>query len=739
MKGEICKLEILSPAGNPECFYADINSGADAIYLGLSSFNARMKAENFTEENIREYVKIAHTYGVKIYVTVNTLIEDNDFESLIKLIKNLVNAKVDAFIVQDLGVAYILKNCFKNIVLHASTQMGIHNLDGALVAERMGFKRIVLSRETKLEDIKLIREHTSLEIEYFVQGALCVAFSGNCYLSSLEKGQSGNEGKCLQLCRLPYFNSLTNKNSYNLSARDLGLLENLPMLIEAGVTSFKIEGRMRHSGYCGVATKIYRTAIDKILNKTFSKEWIEEAYEKLRETFSRGKFNKLAYLPNPTPDNIINSDYQNHIGLEIGKVLSVSKFKDNLYKVKIFSTKELHEGDGLKIINTSSKEQVASLGIGNLKKIQPSVYEIITKYEFKSGLSVFLTQNSSLENEILSLKRRIPINVQIIANSGEKLKITIYIANGLQIEIFGEDNLQKAKNLPLSETEFYNQFNKINDSAFVISSFSFQSDGIFLPKSKINEIRRNTISKICEKIIEKNESNEIIFDDNSYNIYINKLPSINPKNIAIVDENFEFKNNKTILNDFDYVVFAPKKFVETKIIAILCELKEKFALNLPTILNHNDKVVLENILKKLPKNITLFSNNIYGLEYANKYNVIASPLMNIKNKYSLLMLNYMNTNVVCASVEANENFTTKYNLTSFVDGEFPLMTFAHCPFKTIFNNTCEKCSYNPNLTLTNKNLGIYHIKRNVIFNCYFELTKHISTKKSKFYLLNFSK
>ena len=260
-------LEVLSPAGNAESFYAALNNGADAIYLGLDSFNARMKADNFSKDNIREYIKLAHSLNAKVYITINTLLNDDDFDELIEMTKVLTDAKADAFIVQDLGVAHILKTCFKNITLHASTQMGIHNLEGALIAERLGFKRIVLSRETTLKDIEDIHKNTNLEIEYFVQGALCVAFSGNCYLSSLEKGLSGNEGKCLQLCRLPYFNSQTKETKYYLSPRDLSLLENLPSLIKAGVTSFKIEGRLKHSGYVAICTNLYKKALNLILKQ----------------------------------------------------------------------------------------------------------------------------------------------------------------------------------------------------------------------------------------------------------------------------------------------------------------------------------------------------------------------------------------------------------------------------------------------------------------------------------------
>ena len=185
-------VELLAPSGNEEAFFAAINNGADAVYLGLSSFNARIKADNFNANNIRKITHIAHLFGVKVYITVNTIIKNNEVNEFLSMIDECVNAKVDAFIIQDYGVAYLLKNRYKDIVMHASTQLGIHNLAGALVAKKLGFKRIILSRETSLEDIKNIKQNTDLEIEYFIQGALCVSFSGNCYMSSLISGLSGN-------------------------------------------------------------------------------------------------------------------------------------------------------------------------------------------------------------------------------------------------------------------------------------------------------------------------------------------------------------------------------------------------------------------------------------------------------------------------------------------------------------------------------------------------------------------
>ena len=186
--------ELLAPAGDIKSFDAALNCGADAIYLGLGNFNARMKAQNFDATTLSDAVKRAHFFGAKVYVTINTILQNREFNSLLSLVKTAIDAKVDAFIVQDLGVVKLLRSCFDGIVLHASTQMGVHNLYGAKLLEEMGISRVVLSRETTLDDIKAIRRGTGLEIECFVQGALCVAFSGECYLSSVEQGASGNRG-----------------------------------------------------------------------------------------------------------------------------------------------------------------------------------------------------------------------------------------------------------------------------------------------------------------------------------------------------------------------------------------------------------------------------------------------------------------------------------------------------------------------------------------------------------------
>lgn len=724
-------LEVLSPAGGSESFFAGIKTHANAIYLGLSSFNARMKAENFTAENIREYTKIAHLFGVKIYVTINTLILDEDFDNLISLVKKCVEAKVDAFIIQDLGVAHVLKSCFPNICLHASTQMGIHNLEGAKIAEKLGFSRVVLSRETKLEDIKKIHDNTNLEIEYFVQGALCVAFSGNCYLSSIENGASGNEGKCLQLCRLPCKNNLTGEEKYYLSTRDLCLMRNLKTLIDAGVTSFKIEGRLRHAGYVATATKAYSEAIKKIENGNFDNNFISNQKQHLTESFSRGDYNENAYLDRGTPDSIIFPDFQNHIGRKIGKVLSVKPFKQDLFKVQIESSHDLSAGDGLKIIDTKSKKQLASLGVGNVSKIKNNVFEIVTKNKFAAGNDVYLTQNANYEQNLLKNSKKIKINAKIIANKNEKLQV-ILESNGSFICHSSEIALEEAKNKPLALADFESQFNKLGDTPFVLSKLDVQTNGVFVPKSLLNEIRRESIKKLQDQIVLDNEKHlSVSFDENKYLSIKNAKIQLISKDLYIIDENYTNFDEKLTY------VFAPNYYNLT-VAEKYNEISSKYnvVLSVPTILSNENMQVFRDFISKLQSKPTLFANNIGALEFSLEgYNIITSPLINVKNNYALKCLNSLGIEFICASIEAPKSFITKNNLTAFASGNFPLMTFAHCPYKSVFGGTCKECKYNGKLAYQTSK-GEYKISRTKLASCTFSLNKPLSQDISGFKLIN---
>lgn len=282
------KTEILAPAGSAEALVAGVRAGANAVYLGGKAFNARRNAGNFNNEELKEAVRYCHSHGVKVYITVNTLVNDSEIEGMLDFVKFAMECSADAFIVQDLGLSQVLRSCFPEIRLHASTQMSVLNPEGFLMLERLGFSRAVLPREMSLEEIRRVREKTSIELEAFVHGALCMCVSGQCYLSSAIGGRSGNRGLCAQPCRLPF--SADGSRSCDLSLKDLSLVNELSMLSEAGVSSFKIEGRMKRPEYVAAAVNACK--------KSLEHNYGAEDEKKLQSVFSRSGFTNGYFYSN---------------------------------------------------------------------------------------------------------------------------------------------------------------------------------------------------------------------------------------------------------------------------------------------------------------------------------------------------------------------------------------------------------------------------------------------------------
>lgn len=290
--------ELLSPAGDFESLKAAVQNGANAIYLGASSFNARANASNFSLEELEEAIFYCKLRNVKVYLTLNTLINNDEIHEATNLAVSAYNLGIDGIIIQDLGLAKILHDNYPEIPLHASTQMTIYNLEGVKKLEALGFKRIVLARELPISEIKNICENTSVEIEVFIHGALCVCYSGQCLMSSFIGGRSGNRGKCAQPCRLPYTlmknGKEISKPSYLLSTKDICSIDFLPELISSGIASFKIEGRLKAPEYVGLVTKTYRKYIDLALSNTNYK--VDEIDKKnLMQVFNRGNFSSRLF------------------------------------------------------------------------------------------------------------------------------------------------------------------------------------------------------------------------------------------------------------------------------------------------------------------------------------------------------------------------------------------------------------------------------------------------------------
>ena len=332
-------VELLSPAGTWDSFTAAIQSGADAVYLAGKRFGARSYAGNFSDDEIIEAVKYAHIRGKKVYVVINILIRDDEIHDCLKFVEFLYNNDVDALIIQDIGIAVLIKDFFPDFEIHSSTQMSVANSLDVLYLKNKGFSRVVLARENSIDEIKYIKDNTGIEIETFVHGALCVSYSGKCLFSYLNGGRSGNRGECAQPCRKKYNYNFVGKNekNYLLSTKDLSTMNYVAELIKNGVDSFKIEGRMKKPEYVSTVTKTYREAIDAfLLNKEID---IEKLDFNLKNTFNR-TFTK-GFVLNELSKNVVNKENAKNIGTDIGKIISKSKTG-----IKIKLEDKIQKGDG---------------------------------------------------------------------------------------------------------------------------------------------------------------------------------------------------------------------------------------------------------------------------------------------------------------------------------------------------------------------------------------------------------
>ena len=314
------KVEILAPAGSMESLIAAMNKGADAIYLGGNKFSARAYASNFDNDNMIKAVDYAHSYGAKVYVTLNTILKENEIEEAVRYVGFLYEIGVDAIIIQDLGLFKRVKEDYPDFEIHASTQMTIHNGEGALFFKEKGFHRIVLSRELSLDEIKYISKDLGIETEIFVHGALCVSYSGQCLMSSMIGGRSGNRGRCAQPCRMEYTLKGENsgeKKAYLLSPKDTCTLDSIGDIIDSGAYSLKIEGRMKRPEYVAGVVDNYKKAVEKELYKTEYN--VSKGKRELLQLFNRGGFS-TAYLHKNLGKDMMSFNNPRNTGLPLGRI-----------------------------------------------------------------------------------------------------------------------------------------------------------------------------------------------------------------------------------------------------------------------------------------------------------------------------------------------------------------------------------------------------------------------------------
>lgn len=498
------KIELLAPAGNMESLKAAVAGGCDAIYLGLTSFSARAFAGNFTHEEFVEAIQYCHIRNVRIYVTINTMLFESEIENAKKEVAFLYENDCDGILVQDMGLFHYIRTCYPDFDVHCSTQMHIHNLNGVKQMKKEGAARVVLARETPLSLIKEAVK-TGIEIEVFVYGAICISYSGQCLFSSAMKNRSANRGMCAQCCRLQYYKDQDEhfkEGDYILSPKDLNVIEQVPQLIEAGVASLKIEGRMKRPEYVYLVVKTYREAIDAYyqgIEYHVSKQRQKELLLMFNRGFSKG------HLFGDDVEKRMSQYRPNHRGVQIG---TVTVYHNGRVRVKLTDT--LYQHDGLRILNTPTDNGLTAVKIylkGKLvskAEAQEEVELECTSRPFpKKGQPLQKTSDAMLlkniRNEIENTVRTSLIHMRYKASCNQPFKLVITDERGNCVTCESEQICEKAKSAPINGERIEKALRKTGDLPYEIAELNGTCDSVFLPVSMINEVRRNAFEKLNEK------------------------------------------------------------------------------------------------------------------------------------------------------------------------------------------------------------------------------------------------
>lgn len=479
-------MESLAPAGNWDALRSAVAAGADAVYLGYAAYSARAGAGNFDEQQLRDAVRFAHLHHVRVHVTVNTLIKDGEMAGVVDVLRLLSEIRVDAVLVQDLGVLRMARRCFPDLPIHASTQMAIHNATGVRFCRNQGMTRAVLARECSAAEIALAAKE-GIEIEVFGHGAQCVAVSGECLFSSVVGGRSGNRGRCAQPCRLLY--TYRGKTAAWLSPRDVCMRDDLPELNKAGVASIKLEGRLKRPEYVATIANSYRNAIDAMDNGHFRKA-DEAEMTGLRQIFSRGGFMR-GYAMGAEDAGVIDPARVSHGGVKIGRVEFAA---GNMARVRL--ERSLDDGDGLQIRTAQGDAELIYAG-HDTEAGQIAVVRLRPDIRTKAGDEVYrLTSEKQLQWARSLAIPAIPADMALIAYPGKPLALTM--TDGESSVTVTGDTVAPAQSRAMSEEDARRSLGKLSDTPFSLRTLTVQTAGAFVPVSALNQLRREACQQLAE-------------------------------------------------------------------------------------------------------------------------------------------------------------------------------------------------------------------------------------------------
>lgn len=657
------KKELLSPVGSVEAFYAAINAGADALYLGLDKYSARAYTTTFNLDNIKQYIDYAHLRNVKIYITINTVVFDDELADVYNTIDVLASYSVDAIIVQDLAIFHYITNKYKSTVVHASTQMGIDDIYGAKFIKDMGATRVVLARETTINEINNIKKKLDIELEAFIHGALCVCYSGDCLMSSMIGDRSGNRGRCAGPCRQQY--TLINTdlstscgNGFLLSMKDLNTSKSFMDLSK--IDSYKIEGRMKPAHYVGLVTNVYRKIID---NQKVDINSLEKVFNR---EFTKG------YILNADKAEITNITKPNNTGYEIGFITRL----DNK-KIWIKLKSELSKGDQISI-NLPNKFKEISLPITKMFDsnfdIKDTINNVAIIYtdtsELKVGYKVYKTKDSRLINEIetaINSKpyRKSKIDIHFDMKIGKKAFLKVQYGNFVTYQK-SISIVQPAISHAVSKDNIIKQLEKLNDTPYEINKFDINIDeNCFINLKEINEMRRNAIEDL-----NKQRLNFIVkYNHENKDIVVHNVQPHKPE--IVVQVNNQRQYNKVKELGINNIYF--------------------------------DNILLRNNTQYLENKDLLLVGGYNAINYYQNKNVklVADTSFNVTNHVAAGILSSLGIDRITLSLELDKNsinnlvqtYIDKYktypNFEVVIYGRTSLMHMKYCPLKRL--NMCGQC------------------------------------------------
>lgn len=678
--------ELLVPVGNMDSLKAAVMNGADAIYLGGKRFGARAFAGNFNDEEMISAIHFAHLYGVKIYVTVNTVVFESELEDVYNYCLFLHKTGVDALIVQDLGLMSLLKRRLPNLEIHASTQ--VHNVSesGLRILEDLNVKRVVFARELSLATIDSYK--TSMEKEIFIHGALCVSYSGECLFSSVLLGRSGNRGECAQVCRLPYKllendEFVKTDSKYLLSTKELKTVSKFKEIMDSSVKSLKIEGRMKSPEYVACVTRLYRNLIDYYYGKDDLR--ISEYEEDLKVIFNRQY--TYGYLFNATNDEIINIHTSNHVGVHLGKVFKVT----NKY-IYIKLDSQLNQGDGIRINETNDGMIVNFLYDESLKltSVCKNSAVIDNKIKASVGDSVNKTSDITVINKYRELPvRKVDIDVTFTHNENHAI---LEITDGINVVKKEADIVFPSKNISIKKEDIIKQLSKLGNTPFKIANISVgEFESKFINIKDLNAIRRNAVEELIS--IRENSKKEVIEMDDNKETYKNSLEEKLTLSVLVRDEEQLLK----CLTYFDRIYVIDR--------------------NLYNLYKDNPKIYYRGSRIYEKTNI----KNTLATELGEIYDgaKISDYFLNITNHETLDYLSkYVDINTLSIELE-DDNIErimkhNNYNVEMLLYSTFELMITKYCPVNKVANKdtVCTKCMKNE-YKLVDRNGSKYPIKTDV--------------------------